>query len=49
MAVKKYVFQQNNKDHTFLLKQRQGRITTMIVYVDGIIITRDDSKEIANH
>ena len=41
-AMKKYGFQQSNSDHTFFLKHRSGKITTLIVYVDDMIITGDD-------
>ncbi|RVW82645.1 Retrovirus-related Pol polyprotein from transposon RE1 [Vitis vinifera] len=46
-TMKKYGFQQSNSDHTLFLKHRQGKLTTLIVYVDDMIITGDDSKEIA--
>lgn len=47
LAMKKYGFQQSNADHTLFLKHRQGKVTTLIVYVDDMIITGDDSEEIA--
>ncbi|RVW35157.1 Retrovirus-related Pol polyprotein from transposon TNT 1-94 [Vitis vinifera] len=46
-AMKKYGFQQSNSDHTLFLKHRQGKLTALIVYVDDMIITGDDSEEIA--
>ncbi|RVW79276.1 Retrovirus-related Pol polyprotein from transposon TNT 1-94 [Vitis vinifera] len=46
-AMKKYGFQQSNSDHTLFLKHRQGKLTALIVYVDNMIITGDDSEEIA--
>ncbi|RVW71211.1 Retrovirus-related Pol polyprotein from transposon TNT 1-94 [Vitis vinifera] len=46
-ATKKYGFQQSNSDHTLFLKHRQGKLTALIVYVDDMIITGDDSEEIA--
>ena len=45
--MKKYGFQQCNSDHTLLLKHQKGKVTALIIYVDGMIITGDDSKEIA--
>ncbi|RVW74496.1 Retrovirus-related Pol polyprotein from transposon RE1 [Vitis vinifera] len=45
-AMKKYGFQQSNSDHTLFLKHRQGKLTALIVYVDDMIITGDDSEEI---
>ena len=44
--MKKYGFQQSNADHTLFLKHRQGKITALVVYVDDMIITGDDSEEI---
>jgi hypothetical protein len=46
MAMRKYGFQQSNSDHTLFLKRRQGKITALIIYVDDMIITGDDSEEI---
>ncbi|RVX14784.1 Retrovirus-related Pol polyprotein from transposon RE1 [Vitis vinifera] len=47
MTMKKYGFQQSNSDHTLFLKHRQGKLTALIVYVDDMIITGDNSEEIA--
>jgi hypothetical protein len=44
--MKKYGFQQINSDHTFFLKHQQGKVTTLIVYVDDMIIIENDPKEI---
>ena len=41
-AMKKYGFQQSNSDHTLFLKHQLGKVTTLIVYVDDMIITRND-------
>ena len=46
-AMKKYGFYQSNSDHTLFLKHRRGKVTTLIVYVDDMIITGDDTEEIA--
>jgi hypothetical protein len=46
-AMKKYGFYQSNSDHTLFLKHRQSKVTTLIVYVDDMIITGDDTEEIA--
>ncbi|XP_073261290.1 uncharacterized protein [Populus alba] len=46
-AMRKYGFQQSNSDHTLFLKHHRGKVTALIVYVDDMIITRDDSEEIA--
>ncbi|KAL6351405.1 hypothetical protein AAG906_035197 [Vitis piasezkii] len=45
--MKKYGFQQSNSDHTLFLKHRQGKLIALIVYVDDMIITGDNSEEIA--
>lgn len=46
LAMKKYDFQKSNSDHPLFLKHQLGKITTLIVYIDDMIITGDDSKEI---
>jgi hypothetical protein len=40
-AMRKYGFRQSNSDHTFFLKHRLGNVTSLIVYVDDIVVTRD--------
>ena len=47
LAMKKYGFQQSNADHTLFLKKQQGKVTTLIVYVDDMVITGDDIEEIS--
>jgi hypothetical protein len=47
LAMKKYGFQQSNSDHTLFLKHKLGKVTALIVYVDDIIITGDDVKEMS--
>jgi len=46
-AMRKYGFQQSNSDHTLFLKHRLGKVTTLIVYVDDMIVTGDDVEEIS--
>lgn len=46
-AMKKYGFCQSNSDHTLFLKHRRGKVTTLIVYVNDMIITGDETEEIA--
>lgn len=46
MAMKKYGFQQSNSDHTLFLKHQKGKVTVLIIYVDDMIITGDDTEEI---
>lgn len=47
LAMKKYGFRQSNSDYTLSLKHRQGKVTALIVYVDDMIIIRDDKEEIS--
>jgi hypothetical protein len=46
LAMRKYGFQQSNSDHVLFLKHHRGKVTTLIVYVDDMIITGDDLEEI---
>lgn len=32
-------------DHTLFVKHKEGNVTTLIVYVDGIVLTGDDPDE----
>ena len=45
-AMTKFGYKQSNSDHTLFLKRQKGRITCLIIYVDDMIITRDDNEEI---
>lgn len=47
LAMRKYGFQQSNPDHTLFLKHQQGKVTTLIIYVDDMIITRANEEEIS--
>ena len=38
-------YRQSNLDHTLFLKKQHGKITTLIVYVDDMIVTRNDLEE----
>jgi Reverse transcriptase (RNA-dependent DNA polymerase) len=40
-------YQQINADHTIFSRQHSGHITTLAIYVDDMIITDDDEREIA--
>ena len=44
--MKKKGFRKSNSDHTLFLKNRNGKITALIIYVDDMIITKNDEKEI---
>ena len=45
--MKTYDYKQSNSDYTLFLKKKNGKITCLIIYVDDMIITRDDEDEIA--
>jgi hypothetical protein len=48
LAMKKYGYQQSHSDHTLFLKHQRGKVTALIIYVDDMIITGDDPKEISS-
>ena len=41
-------YRASNSDHTLFLKRGKGRITTLIIYVDDMIITGNDQDEISS-
>ena len=41
------MFVQSNANHTLFLKHRQKRVTTLIIYIDDMIITGDDTEEMS--
>nr|CAD1835380.1 unnamed protein product [Ananas comosus var. bracteatus] len=41
-SMKNFGYKQSNSDHTLFLRQRQGKITALIIYVDDMIVTGDD-------
>lgn len=45
-AMKSYNYNQSDSDHTLFFKHRQGKVTILIIYVDDMIITGDDTMEI---
>ena len=45
-AIKIYNYIQSDSDHTLFYKHCQDKVTILIIYVDDMIITGDDSKEI---
>ncbi|CAL9011071.1 unnamed protein product [Prunus brigantina] len=47
MAMKNNGFKQCNSDHTMFLKHWKGKVTTLIIYVDDMIITGNDKQEIS--
>ena len=48
LAMRKYEFTQSNSNHTLFLKHRLGKVTTLIIYVEDMIITGDDIEEISD-
>lgn len=40
-----FSYWQSNQDHTLSFKRKDGKITTFIIYVDDMIVIRDDPKE----
>nr|GEU43753.1 putative reverse transcriptase, RNA-dependent DNA polymerase [Tanacetum cinerariifolium] len=46
LTVKRYGFKQSNSDHTLFLKNRKNCVTCLIIYVDDMVITRNDEEEI---
>ena len=44
--MKIFGYRQSNSDHALFIKHKDGRITTLIVYVDDIILTGDEPREI---
>ena len=45
-ALRQQEYVQAHSDHTLFFRHRNGKITILIVYVDDIILTGDDSEEI---
>ena len=45
LAMKTTGYQQSNADHTLFVKHKDGKVTVLIVYVDDMILTGDDSEE----
>ncbi|CAL8164330.1 unnamed protein product [Prunus armeniaca] len=47
MATKNNGFKQSNLYHTLFLKHQKGKVTTLTIYVDDMIVTRNDKQEIS--
>ncbi|BBH03626.1 hypothetical protein Prudu_014551 [Prunus dulcis] len=47
-SIKKFGYVQSNSDHTLFLKRHKGKLTALIIYVDDMIVTRDDQIEMQN-
>nr|KYP74866.1 Retrovirus-related Pol polyprotein from transposon TNT 1-94 [Cajanus cajan] len=46
--MKSFGYTQSNSDHTLFLKNNQGKITALIIYVDDMIVTGNDLDEISS-
>ncbi|PRQ17925.1 putative RNA-directed DNA polymerase [Rosa chinensis] len=44
-SMKAFGYRQSNSDHTLFIKCKNGKITALIVYIDDMIVTGDDPKE----
>ncbi|RVW69129.1 Retrovirus-related Pol polyprotein from transposon RE1 [Vitis vinifera] len=44
-SMRVFGYRQSNSDHTLFLKKQHGKITTLIVYVDDMVVTGNDPKE----
>ncbi|CAL8154268.1 unnamed protein product [Prunus armeniaca] len=47
VAIKNNGFRHNNSDYTLFLKHQKGKVTTLIIYVDDMIITGNDKHGIS--
>ncbi|CAL8998309.1 unnamed protein product [Prunus brigantina] len=47
MAMKNNGFRQSNSYNTLFLKHQKGKVTTLVIYVDDMIITGNDKHEIS--
>ena len=45
-SMKFFGYTQRNSDHTLFLKHNQGKITALIIYVDDMIVIKNDLDEI---
>ena len=43
--MKEFGYKQSNLDHTLFIKHKEGKVTTLIVYVDNMVLTGDDPSE----
>ena len=44
-SMRTFGYHQSNSDHTLFLKKQYGKITTLIVYVDDMVVTGNDRDE----
>ena len=43
-SMRAFGYHQSNSDHTLFLKKQYGKITTLIVYVNDMVVTGNDLK-----
>lgn len=44
-TMKEFGYKQSNSDHTLFIKHKGGKVTTLIIYVDDIVLLGDDLEE----
>ena len=44
--MRKLRYKQSDADHTLFIKQKLGKVTALIVYVDDMVVTGNDPSEI---
>ena len=44
--MRKLGYKQSDADHTLFIKQKLGKVTALIVYVDDMVVTENDPNEI---
>ena len=44
-SMRAFGYRQSNLDHTLFLKKQHGKIITLIVYVDDMVVTGNDPEE----
>jgi hypothetical protein len=45
--MRKHGFSQNNSDHTLFLKRNGGKTAALIIYVDDMIVIKNDEEGIS--
>ena len=44
-SMRAFGYRQSNSNHTLFLKKQHGKITTLIIYVDDMVVTGNDPEE----
>ena len=44
-SMRTFGYRQSNSDHTLFLNNHHGKITTLIIYVDDMVVTGNDPKK----